>query len=142
MPSKFFTITYNGAPLSLNAGGTGSRRHWGVAHREKKKWEGIYTFLLLERNVPRHMSHCAVDIVLAFRRRNHRDIENYRSSVTKPLADCLVKGGWLVDDTEEFFEVNSMKLYEGSEYEVNFPPNPLVLSRTIVTLHAEYVSAE
>lgn len=115
----------------MNAGGTGSRRHWSAGHREKKQQEGIYGMLLLAERVPRGMTHVKVDVLLEFRHRAKRDVENYRSSVTKPLADALQAGGWLTNDTEEFFEVGEFKLVSG----VDLGPHK---SRITILLHAEY----
>lgn len=104
--SRTYVLTYDEAPKSLNAGGTGSRRHWSAAAREKKKWQDIWTMLLLERRVPRGMTFCKARVLLEFRKPNRRDIENYRSAVSKPFADALAPyggGGWLPDDTRRYF---------------------------------------
>lgn len=129
--SETFVISYDEAPKSLNAGGTGYGRHWGEAHREKKQWEGIYGMLLLARKVPRGMTRVTVDVLLEFKHRNKRDVENYRSSVTKPLADALQNGGWLPNDTEEFFEVGEFKLISGVDLGTH-------KSRITISLHPDY----
>lgn len=131
-----FVIEHNETPKSLNAGGTGSRRHWGQAHKEKKRWEGIFGMLMIEQKVPRHMASCEVHVELQFAKKAGRDVENYRSGVIKPFADTLVHGGWLADDTEEFFKVGIFALMDGCKL---FPNNPLVQSRMIILIQAQYV---
>lgn len=130
-----FVITYDESPKSLNAGGAGSRRHWGAAHKEKRKWEGIYGMLLLQRRVPRGMSHCRVrEVLLEFRHANRRDASNYQAAIVKPFADCLVAGGWLADDTAEFFELEDVKI---STFALEHP-NPAVKSRITISIEATY----
>lgn len=130
-------IVYDEAPPSLNAGGTGSRKHWGAAHREKMKWEGIFGMLLLKAKVRRGLTRCVIDVTLEFKGPARRDEENYRSSVSKPFADALVKGGWLKDDTALEFELRSMTLSR----EWLKVSSPLVKSRMTVTIEAHYASA-
>lgn len=131
--SELFVISYDEAPKSLNAGGTGSRAHWSKGYQEKKKWEGLFGMLLLHRKIPRGMTHVTADVLLEFKHRNRRDAENYRSSVSKPLADCLVAGGWLPDDTAEFFEIGAFKIESGVDLGL-----PLVKSRITISLRPEY----
>lgn len=99
------------------------------------KWEGIFGMLLLKARVPRGMTSCKIHVVLEFAKANRRDVENYHSSVSKPFADTLVKGGWLVDDTADQFELASMEI-------ATCPPlgmgSPLVKSRVTITIEAEY----
>lgn len=100
-----YTLSYGETPKSLNAGGTGSRRHWAVGYQEKKRWENIWHASLLEARVPKHMNCVTITAVLRFPTAHRRDVENYRSSLVKPLADALVSGGWIPDDTAEFFNL-------------------------------------
>lgn len=125
-----YVISYDDAPKSLNAGGTGSKRHWSVGHKEKQMWEGIYGMLLIARKVPRGMSRVRIEVLLEFKHRNRRDEENYRSSVSKPFADALVKGGWLADDTREFFELADFRIDSGVELPTK--------ARTTITIQAQY----
>jgi hypothetical protein len=124
-----FHLTYGDTPPSLNAGGTGSRRHWAVGYREKKRWQEIYTGLLLEQRVPKGMSHCRVHVALSFKDGRRRDVENYRPAVSKPLADALVAGGWLADDTAAEFTLAAIW--------INHEPE-LTHSCIAVTLEPEY----
>ena len=108
-----FIISHDEAPKSLNAGGTGSRQHWGAAHREKKRWEETYGVLLMEAEVPRDMLFCEIEAWLTFKENRRRDPENFRPAVAKPFADTLVAGGWLPDDTREFFNMRDMHIAVG-----------------------------
>lgn len=132
---KTFVLCYFEAPKSLNAGGVGSRVHWSKGHGEKRRWENIYGMLLLGCKVPRGMAFCKVKATLEFTTVRRRDSENYRAAISKPFADTLVKGGWLPDDTDEFFQLESVEI--SNELLVN--PNPAV--KGCITLHigAAYV---
>lgn len=129
-------ITIREVPKSVNAGGGGARQHHFKAHQEKKRWEGLYLAELMVGRVAPSMCFCAVDIVVKWRRRNHRDVENYRHPVVKPLADALVKGRYLKDDTEEWFAVKDFRF----EYpEGPWPwPHPGMTGYMDITLEAHY----
>lgn len=107
---KPYTISFGETPKSLNAGGAGSRRHWAVGYKEKKRWQDIWTTLLLEAKVPKGMTRVQVNATLYFPTKHRRDVENYRTSLTKPLADAFVSGGWLPDDTAEFFTLGRLDI--------------------------------
>lgn len=136
MSERIFTLTYDDTPASLNAGGTGSRRHWSVGAKEKKRWEGIYAVLLMKERVPRGMTRAAVSALLEFRTPARRDSENYRPGLSKPFADALVAGGWLPDDHEDLFELT--KVVCSREWLTDLPPSSLVKSRMTIVLEAEY----
>ncbi len=133
-----FVITHDEAPKSLNRGGAGSRRHWGGAHREKRQWEGVYAMLLLAAKVPRGMAKARVDATLEFVDNRRRDVENYRPAIAKPLADALVKGGWLADDTDEFFDFGHVKIVSGVDLGESLDVVGYRKSRISVTIEAEY----
>jgi hypothetical protein len=126
-------ISHLDTPKSLNAGGAGSRRHWGAAYREKKEWEDIWSMLLHERQVPQGMAHLDIRVLFEFRHKYRRDVSNYEAPLVKPFADAMVSGLWLADDTAEFFTVKGMELMTGLEH-----PNPAVKGRTTITLDATY----
>lgn len=128
-------LKINEAPPSINAGGTGSRRHWSAAAKEKIKWEGTFMYLLLEQRVRKSMLRCSVQAWLTFKEKRRRDSENYRPSVSKPLADVLVKAGYLPDDTDEFFEFTRMHIATGLEL------GPVVKAHLAVELLCEYDAA-
>lgn len=104
---KTYQLTVREAPKSVNAGGGGSRSNPYAAAKEKKRWEAVFAVELLAARVDKGMSHCAVSVNVNWKRRNHRDLENWRHPVVKPLADTLVRFGYLPDDTEEFFVVKA-----------------------------------
>lgn len=126
---------YDDTPQSINHGGAGSRRHWSVAAREKKRWEQIYTHLLLLEGFPRGMDSCEVSVNLRFRDKRRRDPENYRPAVVKPLADALVKGGWLADDTDNEFRVTRFGLIHGCD---DLMVHPGAKSMTVIALLPSY----
>lgn len=108
-----YKLVYDDAPASVNAGGGGARANHFAAHREKKKWEGIFWLLLLTEKVPKPLSHhVRITIELQFRQRRNRDAENLRHPIVKPLLDAMVRGGWLLDDTEEHVEVERLYILD------------------------------
>lgn len=123
---KTWTLSYADTPKSLNAGGVGSRQHWAVAHREKKRWEDIWIALLLEAGVPKGMGNVCINATLYFPTKRRRDAENYRPALSKPLADALV-GIWIPDDTAEFFALDRLDIAHDRG-------GPM----TILTLYPEY----
>lgn len=137
--TETFSLVYDGAPKSLNNSGTGSRRHWSVGAREKREWEGIWGFLLMGAKVPRGMTKAHVDVLLEFEDNRKRDPENFRPAIAKPLADILVKGGWLADDTAEFFDFGHVKIVSGVKLDQGMALDRRTsIGRTTVTLEAEY----
>lgn len=76
-------------------------------------WEDFWYVLLLESKLPRHRAYIEASAVLAFPQRRRRDAENFIPSVTKPLADTLVKGLWLPDDTPEFYRFTGLVFEAG-----------------------------
>lgn len=162
MSELAFTLTYPEAPKSLNAGGAGSRRHWSVAHREKQRWQGIYTGLLREQNVPRGMAFCRASAVIQWKQRKvggrERDSTNYIAAIVKPLADVLAppdhlfagKGNartaipnpaprWLADDNDEYFKWDGLRFEYPEPWE---SLDPRVKSVLLVHLRAEYLASE
>lgn len=106
------TLKYDGSvtvevaanPGTVNDGKQGKGRHWTTQQRAKVEWEGTFAYSFMKAKLPRHLRFVSVTVELQFidpgRR---RDSENYRHPISKPLADALVKGGWLEDDTDEFY---------------------------------------
>lgn len=137
--TETFVLTHLEAPKSMNAGGAGSRQHWAVGYREKQRWEGIYTMLLLGRRVPTGMASCTANAVIRWKNRNRRDSTNYIAPIVKPLADALVKGGWLPDDTDEFFSFAGVAF----EYPEVWPfRDPRTKAELVVRLEASYPSEQ
>jgi hypothetical protein len=104
------TFVINEVPKSSNHGGGGSRRHWGVAHREKAKFEGLFLMALLAEKMPRPVARVQATVELQFRRRLRRDPDNYHFPISKPLGDALVKGGYIPDDTSEFYRLTEVTI--------------------------------
>jgi Holliday junction resolvase RusA-like endonuclease len=126
-----YTLVYDEAPPSNNAGGGGTKQNKFHANRLKQQWQGVYALLLLKERVPKHLRHVIVSVELQFTRPNtRRDPHNYYQSVIKALADAMTKGGWLDDDTEEFFEALPIRISKEKLTGVG----PLVKSRMVITL--------
>lgn len=115
MTTLNYSVVIRDAPKSVNQGGAGSRQHPHQAAKEKRRWEALFLAEFMTAKVKKHMSHCAVDVTLHFRRRNHRDEENYRAGIIKPLGDALQQGQYLEDDTKQWFTVAGFELIEASE---------------------------
>lgn len=141
MKRRTYEITIPQVPKSVNRGGGGVRAsHWAVAVKEKQKWQNWFQEEFMIGGVAKQMLFCGVDVTLRFKGRHHRDIENYRHPVTKPLADALVAGGWLTDDTEEWFKVDGFHLEEGIELSERWRSVPRIKSEMVIKLEACYVS--
>lgn len=141
--TREFVLTHADTPASINAGGAGSRRHWGAAHREKRKWEGLYLMLLMAAKVPKGMEHCEAQATIRWKYRNRRDSTNYIAPIVKPLADVLApprgsnRPRWLPDDTDEFFSFRGPTF----EYPEIWPyADPRVKSELVLRLTATYPS--
>jgi hypothetical protein len=129
---------YDDTPKTVNKGGGGSRGHWSKGHKEKAMWEGIYCMCFLQAKLPRPLEYVQADIVLGYTRPNtKRDPENFRHPVAKPLADALVKAGYLSDDDPEHFSIG---IFEISRDKLDVPGS-LVKSRIDVTLHYRFPRA-
>lgn len=132
---RTFVLTHREVPKSMNAGGGGSRVHWATARDEKRRWEGVYALLLLAEKVPTHMEHCTARAIIRWKHRNRRDSTNYIASIVKPLADALVKGGWLADDTDEYFTFGGVSF----EYPEEWPySDPRVKGELVIQIVAAY----
>lgn len=139
MPERTFVLTHREVPKSMNRGGGGSRVHWATARDEKRRWEGIYAMLLLAERVPVRMVFCTAKALVRWKRRNHADETNYISPIVKPLADALQKGGWLPDDTGEYFKFEGVTF----EYPEEWPyRDPRVRSELVIQLVASYAPRE
>lgn len=124
------------APRSNNAGGGGTRANKFVAAREKRRWEGLFLTELMVLKAEPFMQFCSADVAVHFKHRHHRDEENFRQAVVKPLGDALQKGGYLHDDTREWFYVKDFRLIEGSR---PWPfDHPSLTGYIEITLEAQY----
>ncbi len=136
-----YTLTYDEVPKSNNAGGGGARANHYAAHREKKRWEGIFGMLMMVQKVPRRHAqrrptHVGVSVELQFKDRRRRDSSNYYQSVVKPLADSLVQMLVIPDDTDEFFTVRTLYINPDPL------PKPGPASRITITLDIEEGSCQ
>lgn len=128
------TLRVNDVPASNNAGGGGARSNPHAAAREKKSWEGQYLVLCMAGKLPKGLTKIRANVRLEFHDpKRRRDVENYRQSVVKPLADALVKGGYLPDDTAEFFEVGAFEISPDKIIRAS----PLVKRGMTIELHWE-----
>ncbi len=75
--------------------------------------------------VPRGLHHVTANALLRFPTRRRRDEGNFRWLLEKALGDALQNGGWLPDDTPEFY------LFGRCQFDPE--PGP---ARTIVTILA------
>lgn len=135
---KTYALSVREAPKSVNASGGGSRANPYVAAREKKRWEGLWLQQFMVARMDPFMSFAKVTFNVYFKQRHHRDTENYRHPVVKPFADALVKGGYLKDDTDEWFRVEDFRVLEGPDWWPLYRMPPLVTALTDVVLEATY----
>jgi hypothetical protein len=136
---RLYTITVAGVPNSVNRGGGGVRAsHWGTAYKEKKHWQQVFMAEFMVKGIPRKMHACNVDVTLRFRGRYHRDLENFRHPVSKPLADALVAGDWLEDDTSDYFTIIGFDMEEGCVLHGPWRDNKDVKGEMVIKLDALY----
>lgn len=104
-----YTLTWDDTPPSMNTAASGYRSNHFKAARVKKTWEGIFAVMLMAAKVPRNLRYAEVRCTVIVPDRRRRDAGNYRMLIEKCLADAMVKGGWLPDDTPEFFEFGKLE---------------------------------
>lgn len=101
------TLTVFSTPPSLNrVGGHSSWRTW---RRHKKAWEADLGSQLMYQQVPRGLTKVTAEARLTFPLQRRRDEGNFRALLEKALGDALVAGGWLADDTDEFFRFGAVR---------------------------------
>lgn len=118
-------------PSSNTNTGVGGRGNPKGISRTKGKWEGIFAMLLMAERVPRHLTRVRVYPELRFKTKNRRDADNFYFAVSKPLGDAMVKGGWLPDDTPEFYACERPEIVVGY---TDLKP----LSKGLLVLKLEY----
>jgi hypothetical protein len=103
--------SYDDVPGTVNHGRSSRGQHWSKDRAHKAEWEGIFMVLFMHGALPKNLAHVKVWFKLEFfdpgRR---RDPENFRHPLMKPFADTLVRGGYLADDTGEFFTCVDLQL--------------------------------
>jgi Holliday junction resolvase RusA-like endonuclease len=103
-------LTYDDTPPSINSPKSGYKGHWSQGHDTKSRWEGIFAMLLLKEKVPRDVGRVTVRAELRFPTNQKRDPDNFRVVLSKALGDALQKVGVLKDDSEEFYDLTSLRI--------------------------------
>lgn len=89
-------------PKSINK--VGARGSWRAVHMQKKRWQTIMERHLMIAKIPRPLPRpLEVSASLKFPTLHRRDEGNYRAPLEKALGDALVNGGWMLDDTPEWW---------------------------------------
>lgn len=96
---------------SLNAAGTRGS-HWAVT-KAKRRWQDIFEALLLTCDLPRNLQHVRASARMRFPVARRRDVDNHSWLLVKALGDSLTRGGYLVDDTPQFFTFTGLEFEEG-----------------------------
>lgn len=97
-------------PKSLNR--VGQRGTWRATHFEKKRWQDIIEKYLMMARLPRPLPRrVRVRAVLQFPTAHRRDEGNYRSPLEKAMGDALVNGGWITDDTPEWWTFDDVEFH-------------------------------
>lgn len=112
-------VFFDGVPPSYNET---RYLHWSKQAKLKKEWQALWELLLMEARVPRGLVYVEAKAMLRFPTSRRRDEDNYKTPIAKSLGDALVNGGWLTDDTPEFFKMG----------DVGFEPTPGPLRTTLV----------
>jgi hypothetical protein len=77
-------------------------RHWATQRRAKAGLQAALEGVLMAAGLPRPLGgRVTATAELTFPTRHRRDEDNYRSTLSKCLADALVNGRWLPNDTLE-----------------------------------------
>jgi len=99
-------VDHHGAPPSLNVLGSGNPHIYRTA---KENWQELLTRLLTEAELPMPLTHVLAEGEITFPdRRARRDQGNFRFFIEKALGDALDEGGWLPDDSWDFYEFGGL----------------------------------
>lgn len=109
MSLQTFELTVFETPKSLNAGGAGSRQHWGKAYKEKRKWQEAWLTEMMVAKVPKYPRSAVLQIAIHWKHKRRRDVDNYYSGTLKPLGDALQVWG-MRDDTPEYLRVEKFEM--------------------------------
>lgn len=96
-----------GTPPSFNALARVKNPH--VYRNWKEHWSPRVCQLLEEAELPRPLERVHAVGLLCFPDRAHRDQGNFRVLLEKVLGDVLVEGGWLDDDTWDYYEFGALR---------------------------------
>lgn len=103
------TLCIPGTPASFNS--VGLRSHWAVGRKHKLQWQQWLSIALMEQGVPRGLKSVSAKATIRFKQRRRRDEINFRPLIDKALGDTLVEGGWLEDDSPEYFRFGEVTLF-------------------------------
>ena len=88
----------------------GFHSHWSVGRKAKQDWEGWLQIALLEQRVPKGLKSVRAAAILRFKQRRRRDALNFATILDKALGDVLQAGGYLPDDTPDFYRFGDVEL--------------------------------
>lgn len=97
--------------------------HWRRYHTVKKRWQLMLLERLADAELPRSLGRVLVEGTVTFPTRAKHDQGNYRFVVEKALGDALQHGGYLPDDSWEFYEFGNLH----ADYEKGVRRTRLVL---------------
>jgi hypothetical protein len=101
------TLVCHAVPPSLNKIGSRGKSHWAYTHA-KREWQEAIGRLLMAERVPRGLGHVHADATLRFPVVRTRDAGNFAWLLDKATGDALKTGGWLTDDTPEYYEFGTV----------------------------------
>ncbi len=96
-----------GAPPSMNAGGSGLKRMEFQAI--KGVWQAFILELLQATDLPTGLAAVMVEGRVCFPDRARRDQGNFRWMIEKAAGDALVEGGYLEEDSWDFYEFGNLQ---------------------------------
>lgn len=97
-----YRLEINTVPKSLNE--VGPRSHWRVWSEAKKLWQAELTRMLEYAEVPKDRPAWTATAQLRFPVRRRRDSDNFTFFLSKAFGDAMHTGGWIDDDTPQFFQ--------------------------------------
>jgi hypothetical protein len=99
----------NDVPPSMNKIG-GHSSHWRYQFH-KKKWNDLigYTLIAVHGRTPL-IPTVRVTALLRFPTNRRRDEGNFRMMLEKAMGDILQSGGWLPDDTPDYYRFGEVTI--------------------------------
>lgn len=102
--SRTFTLGYLPDSYNVTKGA-----HWAKAGRSKQKLQADMESMLMGLRMPRPLpGPCFAFATLIVPVKRDRDEGNFRTPLEKSLGDALQNGGWLPNDTPDFFRFGSV----------------------------------
>jgi hypothetical protein len=100
MDGKHNPRNHHAFPESVNRR---SNTSWASGNTTTHYWYDIFNDLLVKSDLPTGLARVYVEGIYTFGdkfgRRQKPDQENYRYPCSKALADTMVRGGWITDDS-------------------------------------------